>query len=111
MNSSDEYPFSRPRPLEWLASRGLCDPEIAAEYVGRKLLSKEAFSQARKEYQRATANYASPYHAGFTLHKPDERPLLEILHIGFGPNISYGMCAADPNPYWSDPADQQSSNL
>jgi hypothetical protein len=70
--------------------RGLCDPETAAEYVGRKLLSSEAFAQARKEYQGATANYAPPYHAGFTLRKPDERALLEIWHIGYGPNVSYG---------------------
>jgi hypothetical protein len=85
----------------------LCDPESAAEYVGRKLLSKETFAQARKEYQRATANYAPPYHASFTLRKPNERALLEIWHIGYGPNVSYGLCVTDPNLYWSDPAERR----
>jgi hypothetical protein len=87
-------PFARPRELQWLVSRGLRDPQTAAEYVGRKLLSKEAFAQARKEYQRATANYASahcPEFLGkFTVRKPDEYPLLEIWHLGLGPNISDG---------------------
>jgi hypothetical protein len=40
MNDLDDYPDSRPKRLEWLASRGLCDPETAAEYVGCKLLSQ-----------------------------------------------------------------------
>jgi hypothetical protein len=111
MNSADDDPFSRPRQLEWLASRGLCDPQTGAKYVSRKLLSQEVFARARKEFERATANYASTYHAGFTLRKPDERHLLNIWPIGFAPNISYGMCVADPNPYWSDPADQQPLNL
>ena len=91
----------------WLLERGLCDPETAAEYVGRKLLSPEAFAQARKEYQRATANYAPAHHAGFTLRKPNECALLEIWHIGYGPNITYGLCVADSNPFWTDPADRQ----
>jgi hypothetical protein len=43
----------------------------------------------------------------FTLGKPDERALLEIWHIGSGPNITYGICVIDPNLYWSTPADQQ----
>ena len=38
--------------LPWLLERGLCDPELAALYLGRKLLSKEAFAQAGKEYQQ-----------------------------------------------------------
>ena len=97
--TGDRYPHSRNRWLPWLLERGLCDPETAAEYVGRKLLSPEAFAQARKEYQRATANYAPPYHAGFTLRKPDERALLEIWHIGYGPNVSYGLCVTHPNLY------------
>ena len=75
--TGDRYPHSRNRWLPWLLERGLCDPETAAEYVGRKLLSPEAFAQARKEYQRATANYAPPYQPPFTLRKPDESPLLE----------------------------------
>ena len=49
-------------------------------------------------------NHGNPL---FTLHKPDERPLLEIWHIGFGPNITYGLCVADSNPFWTDPADRQ----
>src|SRR5215468_10425769 len=98
---------SRNRWLPRLLERGLCDPETAAEYVGRNLLSPEAFAKARQEYQRATANYAPAHHAGFTQPKPDESPLLEIWHIGFGPNVSYGLCVADPNPMWSDPAEPQ----
>jgi hypothetical protein len=39
-------------------------------------------------------NSAAPL---FTLRKANERALLEIWHIGFGSNISYGMCVADPN--------------
>ena len=35
------------------------------EYVGRKLLSREVFAQARQEYQRATANYASAHYPEF----------------------------------------------
>jgi hypothetical protein len=49
MNDQDEYPHSHNRWLPWLLERGPCDAETAAEYVGRKLLSKEAFAQARKE--------------------------------------------------------------
>ena len=94
MNDHDDS-FSRNRWLPWLLERGLCDPETAAEYIGHKLLSPEAFAQARKEYQRATANYAPAHHAGFTLRKPNECSLLEIWHIGFGPNITYGLCVAD----------------
>jgi hypothetical protein len=73
--------------------------ETAAEDVGRELLSKETFAQARKEYQPATGNYAPPYHAGFTLRKPNERALLKIWHIGFGPKhfLWHCMCVADPN--------------
>jgi hypothetical protein len=55
--SSDDYPNSRPRQLKWLAARGLCDPESAAEHVWPPCASPEAFAQARNEYQRATANY------------------------------------------------------
>jgi hypothetical protein len=65
MNDQAEYPFSRPRELEWLASRGMCDPQTAAEYVGRKLLSQELFRQARQEYEQATANYASAHYPEF----------------------------------------------
>src|SRR5215469_8591397 len=36
----------------------------------------------------------------FTLRKPGERPLLEIWHIGYGPNISYGICVAEPPRAW-----------
>jgi hypothetical protein len=101
MNDQDEYPFARPRELEWLASRGLCDPQTAAEYVGRKLLSREAFAQACQEYQHATANYASahpPEFLGkFTVRKPNEYPLLEIWHLGLGPNFSDGYCVV-PRP-------------
>jgi hypothetical protein len=43
----------------------------------------------------------------FTLRKPGERPLLEIWHIGYGPNVSYGLCVTDPNLYWTDPAERQ----
>ena len=43
----------------------------------------------------------------FTLRKPDERSLLEIWHIGYELNISYGICVIDPSLYWSNPADQQ----
>ena len=46
---NDDYPLSRNRWLPWFLERGLCDPELAAEYLGRKLLSKGAFAQARKE--------------------------------------------------------------
>ena len=55
----------------WLLERGLCDPETAAEYVGRKLLSPEAFAQARKEYQRATGNSSDRrrYHSSFAARK------------------------------------------
>jgi len=35
-----------------------------------------------------------------TLRKPGERPLLEIWHIGYGPNISYGICVAEPPRTW-----------
>lgn len=91
MNEQDEYSFTRPRELEWLARRGLCDPETAAEYVGRKLLSQEAFRQARQECEQATANYASAHYPQFldkfTVRKPDEYPLLEIWHLGLGPNV------------------------
>ena len=96
MNSADDDPFSRPRQLEWLASRGLCDPQTGAKYVSRKLLSQEVFAQARKEFERATANYASPYHAGFTLRKPDERHLLNIWPIGFAQ--TFPMACAWPIP-------------
>jgi hypothetical protein len=75
MNDQDTHPYSRNRWLPWLLERGLCDPQTAAEYVGRKPLSPEAFAKAGQEYQRATANYAPPYRAGFTLRKPDERRL------------------------------------
>jgi hypothetical protein len=110
MNHQDDYPDSRPRALEWLASRGLCDPQMGAEYVGRKLLSQEAFAQARKEYVRATCNYASvhyPEYIGrFTVRKPNEYPLLEIWHLGLGPNISYGYCvAARPRVLGTDDVD------
>jgi hypothetical protein len=92
----DEYPFARPRELEWLASRGFCDPQTASEYVGRKLFSRQVFAQARKEYQRATANYASAHYpeslGKFTVRKPDEYPLLEIWHLGLGPNVSDDYC-------------------
>jgi hypothetical protein len=47
MNNQDEYPFARPRELEWLASRGPCDPQTATEYVGHKLLSQETFQQVQ----------------------------------------------------------------
>ena len=47
MNNQDEYPFARPRELEWLASRGPCDPQTATEYVGHKLFSQETFQQVR----------------------------------------------------------------
>jgi hypothetical protein len=97
MNDQDEYPYSRNRWLPWLLERGLCDPETAAEYVGRKLLSQEVFAQARQEYKRVTANYTPPYHAPFTRRKPDERALLEIWHISYGPNVSYLLCVTDPN--------------
>ena len=60
MNDQDEYHFARPMELEWLASHGLYDPETAAGYVGRKLFSREVFAHARREYQRASANYAPP---------------------------------------------------
>jgi hypothetical protein len=40
-------------------------------------------------------DYPNSHYAGFTLRKPDERPLLEIWHIGYGPNISYGTCVAE----------------
>jgi hypothetical protein len=33
----------------------------------------------------------------FTLRKSGERALLEFWHIGYGPDISYGLCVADPN--------------
>ena len=99
--------FSRNRWLPWLLERVLCDPETAAEYVGRKLLLPDAIAQARKQYQRATANYAPAHHAGFTLRKPNESALLEIWHIGYGPNITYGLCVADSNPFWTAPADRQ----
>lgn len=82
MKACADYPDSRPKRLEWLANHGLCDPETGAEYVGRKLLSPKVFARARQEYQRATANYAPAYHAGFTLRKPQERALLEFWHIG-----------------------------
>jgi len=36
----------------------------------------------------------------FTLRKPGERPLLEIWHIGYGPNISYGICVAETPRAW-----------
>ena len=49
-------------------------------------------------------NHGNPL---FTLRKPDERALLEIWHIGYGPNITYGLCVADPNLYWTDLADRQ----
>jgi hypothetical protein len=71
-DNSNNYPFSRPGHLNWLAALGLCDPETAAEYVGRKLLSHELFARARKEYQEVTRNCAPAHHAGFTLRKPDE---------------------------------------
>jgi hypothetical protein len=82
-------------------------PKPPLSTSGRKLLSPEAFAQARKECQRATANYAPAHHAGFTLRKPNECALLEIWHIGYGPNITYGLCVADSNPFWTDPADRQ----
>jgi hypothetical protein len=96
-----DYPDSRPKRLEWLASRGLCNPETAAEYVGRKLLSHEVFAQARNEYERVTVNYAPVHYprflGKFTMRKPDEYPLLEIWHLGLGPNVSYGaLVAAHP---------------
>ena len=72
MNDHDDYPFKRPGHLNWLAAHGLCYPETAAEYVGRKLLSHELFARARKEYQEVTRNCAPAHHAGFTLRKPDE---------------------------------------
>ena len=101
MNEQDEYSFTRPRELEWLACRGLCDPETAAEYVGRKLLSQEAFRQARQECEQATANYASAHYPQFldkfTVRKPDEYPPLEIWHLGLGPNVSDGYCVV-PRP-------------
>jgi hypothetical protein len=49
-------------------------------------------------------NHGNPL---FTLRKPDERALLEIWHIGYGPNITYGLCVADPNLYWTDLASRQ----
>ena len=58
MNDHDDNPLARHYLLPWLLERGLCDPELAALYLGRKPLSKEALAGARKEYQQATANYA-----------------------------------------------------
>jgi len=49
-------------------------------------------------------NHGNPL---FTLRKPDERALLEICHIGYGPNVTYGLCVGDPNLYWTDLADRQ----
>jgi len=77
-------------------SAGYAIPRRLPNTSAANLLSPEAFAKARQEYQRATANYAPPYHAGFTLHKPDERALLEIWHIGYGPHITCGLCVADP---------------
>ena len=73
----------------WLLERGLCDPETAAEYVGRKLLSPEAFAQARKEYQRATGNSSDRrrYHSSFAARKTDaqgSRRLLRCAGDGAG---------------------------
>jgi hypothetical protein len=47
MNDQDEYPFARPQRATVLASRGLCDPQTAVEYVARKLLSQETFQEVR----------------------------------------------------------------
>jgi hypothetical protein len=49
-------------------------------------------------------NHGNPL---FTLCKPNEGALLEIWHIGYGPNITYGLCVADPNLYWTTQADRQ----
>jgi hypothetical protein len=82
-------------------------PKLGAEYVARKLPSQETFAQARKEFERATWNYASirpPDDIGrFTVRRPDEYPLLEIWHLGLGPNISGGYCVAPrPRAWWND---------
>jgi hypothetical protein len=55
----------------------------------------------------ALTRIRSIQHAGFTLRRPHERALLEIWHIGYGPNVSYGLCVTDPNLYWTDPAERQ----
>jgi len=53
-------------------------------------------------------NHGNPL---FTLRKPDERALLEIWHIGYGPNITYGLCVADPNLYRSGRPAAFASNI
>ena len=54
MNDHDGNPLARHYLLPWLLERGLCDPELAALYLRRKPLSKEAFAGARK---RISASY------------------------------------------------------
>jgi len=49
-------------------------------------------------------NHGNPL---FTLCKANEGALLEIWHIGYGPNITYGLCVVDPNLYWTDLAERQ----
>jgi hypothetical protein len=97
MSYQDDDPISRAKYLEWLATRGMCDPKSAAEYVGRKLLNQELFMCACQEFERATASRAYADHSDkFTIHKPDEYPLLEIWYRGFGPNDSFAVLVASP---------------
>jgi hypothetical protein len=47
--TGDDYPHSRNRWLPWLLERGLCDPETAAEYVGRNRTAPSTTFQAMAE--------------------------------------------------------------
>jgi hypothetical protein len=83
MNDQDEYPFARPRELEWLARRGLCYPQTAASTSGASCFRGKSLPRPRQEYQPATVNYApdrDPDHLGkFTACRPDAPSIVRLL--------------------------------